>query len=117
MAIAEEDLEYSEFGFEISETDGLTVVTLAGELDLATAAQLRECLTQPEVFDAPAVRVDLTNVAFLGSTGIGLLVAACKRARASGGSFQITGPRGMAQRTIEISGLTEYFDQDAAPQP
>jgi anti-sigma B factor antagonist len=111
MAIAEQELEDVEFGFEVTQTDGLTIVELAGELDLATAAQLRECLTQPEVFDASAVRVDLTKVAFLGSTGIGLLVAACKRARASGGSFQITGSRGMAQRTIEISGLTEYFAQ------
>jgi anti-sigma B factor antagonist len=110
MAIAEQDSRYSEFGFEVSVTNAVTLVELAGELDLATAPQLRECLVLPEVFDAPAVRVDLTNVTFFGSTGIGLLVAACKRARAAGASFSVTGGRGIARQVIEVSGLVDYFE-------
>lgn len=110
MAIAEQESRYSVFGFEVSKSEAVTLVELAGELDLSTAAQLRDCLTLPEVFDSPAVRVDLTNVTFLGSTGIGLLVTACKRARARGGSFSLTGSRGMAQRVIEVSGLVDYFE-------
>ena len=109
MAIAEEDLEDTSFSYKVSEADKVTLVEFAGELDLATAAQLRECLTQPEVFDSPAVHIDLKEVTFLGSTGMGLLVAACKRTRAAGRSFSLSGGRGMAQRVIEVSGLVEFF--------
>ena len=87
---------------------------LTGELDLSTAAPLRECLVLPEVVDSPAVLVDLTKVTFLGSIGICLLVSACKRARAGGAGFSVTGGCGITQLAIEVSGLVDYFDLQRA---
>lgn len=84
----------AEFAFEVVAEDGGVLVSIWGELDLATAAALREILVSPEVFDAPKVRVDLTGVEFLGSTGIGVLVTACKRVRALGGTFSVICGRG-----------------------
>jgi anti-sigma B factor antagonist len=113
MATAEQNLGYSEFDFKISEADEITLVELAGELDVATAAQLRECLVQPEVFDSSAVRVDLTNVTFLGSTGIGLLISACKRVRSTGGAFSVRCGEGLALRVLQVSGLVDFLEVES----
>ena len=51
--------------------NGTTVVTAAGELDMATAPKLRECLLTTE----GNVVVDLRAVSFLDSSGIGVLIA------------------------------------------
>jgi anti-sigma B factor antagonist len=105
----------AEFAFEVVAEDGGVLVSIWGELDLATAAALREILVSPEVFDAPKVRVDLTGVEFLGSTGIGVLVTACKRVRALGGTFSVICGRGEPRRVLEVSGLNEYLQIGDAP--
>lgn len=44
-----------DFSAKVSrDDDGTSIVTLAGEFDLSTAAELRECLAAPEVLDAEA---------------------------------------------------------------
>jgi anti-sigma B factor antagonist len=55
-------------------------VVLDGELDLVTASRFREQLTDLED-DAPTLIVDLRELRFLDSSGIGELVAAQQRAR------------------------------------
>ena len=110
MAIEEAALiEPADFTAEVRDVDGATVVSLAGELDLRTAGALREVLVLPEVLNAPAVRVDLTKVNFLGSTGVGLLVSACKRVKASGGTFSVICGRNGARLVLETSGLLDYL--------
>jgi anti-anti-sigma factor len=115
MAIEEAALiEPEDFTAEVRDEDGATVVTLSGELDLSTAGALREVLVLPEVLNAPAVRVDLTQVDFLGSTGVGLLVSACKRIKASGGSFSVICAKTAVRHVLEISGLLDYLHVESA---
>lgn len=105
----------AEFAFEVvAEEDGV-LVSIGGELDLASAGALREILVLPEVLDAPKVRIDLNGVDFLGSTGIGLLVSACKRVRDSGGTFSVLCAHGEPRRVLELSGLIEYLKVEDAP--
>ena len=110
MAIEEAALvEPADFTAEVHDEDGATVVTLSGELDLSTAGTLREVLVLPEVLSAPAVRVDLTKVDFLGSTGVGVLVTACKRVEASGGKFSVICHQNESRRILELAGLVDYL--------
>jgi anti-sigma B factor antagonist len=98
-----------------SDAEGSVQVTLTGEFDLSTAADLRACLTRSEVFDAERIHVDLTGVTFLDSSSIGLLVAACKRVRTAGSTFSVGCNAGPARRILEIAGLLEYLQvEDAA---
>lgn len=99
----------AEFTVEVRHENGATVVSLRGELDLSTAAELREVLVASEVLNAPAVRVDLTKVDFLGSTGVGVLVSACKRVKASGGTFSVISGQNEFGRILEIAGLLDYL--------
>jgi anti-sigma B factor antagonist len=100
-------------------SDGAVLVTLAGELDLSRAEELREQLAHPEVLSARAVRVDLSRVSFLDSVIIGVIVTACKRVRAEGSSFSVVcDPEGIARNVFEIDGLVEYLQvEGASPNP
>ena len=111
MAIDEAALvRPADFTAEVRDHDGATVLTLAGDIDLSSAGALWEVFVLPEVLTAPAVRVDLTNVEFLGSTGVGLMVSVCKRIRDSGGTFSVICGRSETWRMLEISGLLKSLD-------
>ena len=99
-----------DFSTHVSEgVDGSITVMLAGEFDLSTAADLRACLVRPDVLGATQMQVDLTRVTFLDSSSIGVLVAACKHVRRSGGAFAVICDDGPALRVLQISGLIDYF--------
>jgi len=61
---------------EVRKDSGQTVVEVGGELDVFTSARLRTVLFDPVLCDGPRVVVDLTEVTFMDSTSIGVLVAA-----------------------------------------
>jgi anti-sigma B factor antagonist len=94
------------------DSDGSVLVRLAGDFDLSTAGDLRDCLVSPEVLDAERVRIDLAGVTFLDSSSIGLLVSAGKAVRSTGGTFSVRCPGGIALRVLQISGLVHYFEVD-----
>ena len=104
----------ADFTAEVRDEDGTTVVSLRGELDLSTAGALREVLVLPEVVNAPAVRVDLTEVDFPGSTGVGVLVSACKRIKASGGTFSVICGQNASRCVLEVGGLLDYLHVEGA---
>ena len=99
-----------DFSTHVSEgDDGSLKVILAGEFDLSTAADLRACLVRPDVVGAKQIQVDLRRVTFLDSSSIGVLVAACKHVRSTGGAFEVICDEGPALRVLQISGLIDYF--------
>ena len=87
-----------------------TVVELEGELDLATAPILRETLVLLEPEGGINLELDLRGLTFLGSTGVGVIVAVCKRVRGSGGAFSVSCDHGLGRRTLEIAGLVDYLE-------
>src|SRR3712207_9166682 len=64
----------------------VVVVQVAGEIDVYTAASLREKLADLIDADHTDVVVDLTGVTFMDSTGLGVLVGALKKVRGYGGA-------------------------------
>jgi len=90
--------------------DELSVVDVAGEVDVFSAPELAEQLTQ--LFDAGrrTVVVDLTSVTFLDSTGLGTLVAARNRAEEAGGQLPIIGSGERVLKLFRITGLDEVFE-------
>ncbi len=87
---------------------GWLVLAVAGEIDLATAPQLADCLVAATDRD---VAVDLSEVTFLDSSGLSALVAG-SRALAEGGHVLRTfGERDAIRRVLEISGLDAVFHE------
>ena len=81
------------------------VVTVAGELDVATAPALRDQLVQIDADGATDTVVDLLDVSLVDSVALGLLVEASKRAKARGGMLRIVCDDRRIARIIEITGL------------
>jgi len=88
---------------------GCTVVTLAGELDLGVASELRRALISMASARDPHVVVDLGLVDFMDCSALGVLVCAHREARTAGGCLRIVGPRHGAARLLQASGLDGVF--------
>ncbi len=88
--------------------DEMTVVSATGEIDLATSPALRNRL-QDAIGQRRIVIVDLSDVTFIDSTGLGVLIGGLRRVNESGGEMRIvvTDPRVL--KIFEITGLTELF--------
>ena len=69
------------------EADGRTVVAVGGEIDVYTAPRLRDKITELVAAGAYDIVVDMEEVEFLDSTGLGVLVGGLKKVRAHDGSL------------------------------
>ena len=88
---------------------GSAIVVLGGDLDLATAPQLRQQLADLADCDVIDLVIDLANVEFIDSSGISVIVATLEQMRSRGGTLVVRNPNAMAKKTFEITGLTEYL--------
>jgi anti-sigma B factor antagonist len=88
---------------EVSERDGRSIVTAAGELDVHSAPVLQAKLDPLTGRAEGALVVDLTDVVFIDSTGLGVLVIALKRVREAGGTLDVVVT---AKRVLKVFALT-----------
>ena len=86
-----------------------TVVELTGELDLFTAPLLRDVLLGVSSDGKYFLAVELSGLAFLDSSGLGVLIGAAKRANAGGGGLCLVGARESVLRVLRITGLTRVM--------
>ena len=98
------------FGFlelRSERSGGEHVIALAGELDLEGAERVNRELLRAEASDARRIVLDLSNLSFIDSTGIRLILAADARSRADGDRLAVVrGPRAV-QRVFELTGIAE----------
>ena len=85
------------------EDQGWTVVTAGGQLDVATAPRFRESLIEAQYGGATDVLVDIGDIEFVDSFGLGVLIGAHKRARTHDAQFVVVCDR---QRTLQVLALT-----------
>jgi anti-sigma B factor antagonist len=90
-------------------SDTLGVVTLGGEVDIYTAPQFKERLL--ELLDAGVTRllVDLTDVTFIDSTALGVLIGGVRRVNDAGGDMALVVTSRPVQRVLSITGLDRVF--------
>ena len=90
---------------EVSKVAGWTVVSIYGELDVATAPALREKLIALVGDGTTQMVLDLEGVDFLDSTGLGTIISALKRVRTHGGDMRLVCTQPRIRRLFEITGL------------
>lgn len=95
---------------EVDRSAAGAMVLVRGEVDLATAPELDEVLAAIGASDGPVV-VDLSEVSFLDSSGLSVLVRSHQCLRASGGDgLRLVVTRPATQRVLDATGLTEVFE-------
>jgi anti-sigma B factor antagonist len=100
----------SQLTFTVHPNGHGVVLRVGGEVDLSTSPQLHAKLVDlVEVGEAGSVVVDLTPVAFMDSTGLSVLLAAHKRARADGGSIRLVCPEGPVLRVLRLTGMDKVL--------
>jgi anti-sigma B factor antagonist len=94
---------------ETSERDGWAVLEVGGEVDVATAPRLREQLITLVNDEQYRIVVDLENVDFIDSTGLGVLIGALKRVRTHEGDLALVCTEPRILKVFEITGLLNVF--------
>ncbi|MDQ3896781.1 MAG: STAS domain-containing protein [Actinomycetota bacterium] len=93
----------------VSSVDSEHEIRLLGELDMSTAPRLRDELVRLTSDGASVVTLDLSDLAFIDSTGLSVLITALKRLRQQGGDLTLRSPTPGTRKVLEITGLTEVF--------
>ena len=86
--------------------DDEQVIALAGELDLDGAQRVREALQRAEAANVRRIVLDLSDLEFIDSNGIRLILEADARSRSDGRLELIRGPRPV-HRVFELTGIVE----------
>lgn len=89
--------------------ESCTVVAVAGDLDISTAPDLRAALVDVINADAPMVVVDLTEVQFLDSTALGVLVGSYTTVRNHSGRFAIVNDHEAVLKVLRITALHDVL--------
>ena len=89
-------------------TDECTVVQVSGELDIATAPQLRDHLLAL-IQDGHRIVLELTGIEFMDSSGLEVLLACHRGAERAGTGLVLRRPSYRVIRLLELSGLTNHF--------
>lgn len=92
-----------------SDTGGVAVVTVGGEVDVYTAPQLRSALDEQIAEGRVRLVIDLDGVSFLDSTGLGVLVGRLKLVRKQSGWLRIVCSNDRTLRVFRITGLDKVF--------
>jgi anti-anti-sigma factor len=101
------DVESPGLRSRIEHDDRGCTLTVAGDVDLSTSPQLQRALEEVlEKVPTPAlIRADLTEVGFLDTVGLGLLLTARTRAQALGSRFVVSSMSPAIDRLFAVTGV------------
>jgi anti-sigma B factor antagonist len=85
------------------------VVTVRGEVDLATANELEAAVTSAFEGAPSTVVLDLEGLTFIDSSGLRTLVSLSQEAASRGGVLALRKVPSHAQRVLDITGLADTF--------
>ena len=109
---AERIIELGQLTLRAWREDDVHTIALAGEMDLSNAGEVERELRQAEATDARTIVVDLSELTFMDSTGIRLLIGADARSRADSGRLRLTRPPARVFRVLCIAGVDEILPFD-----
>jgi anti-sigma B factor antagonist len=90
--------------------DRTAIVTLRGEVDILTVDQVRVALSEALATRPLEIVVDLTDLTFIDSTGLGALIFGFQRARDAGVRFRLARPTRSVRQILVLSGLLEVVE-------
>ena len=90
----------------IENTDGIMRARLSGEIDHHLASGLRQSLDDAILREKPhALLLDFSDVTFMDSSGIGLVMGRYRLINQSGGELEVTGTSPQIKKVMKLAGL------------
>ena len=104
------------FTTEVNATDEATVIHVSGEIDIATAGRLRDVI-EPHMGPKQKIILDFSQVEFMDSACLKVLVQARGRLTENGGSLILRNPSTAAHRLLTVAGANDLLEADAQDHP
>lgn len=95
---------------DINNLDGQKVVSVAGEIDAYTAPKLREAILPLAEEVNPNITINLKDVSYMDSTGLGVFVGLLKSVRKNNGQLNLVELSDRLERLFTITGLNDIID-------
>jgi anti-sigma B factor antagonist len=95
--------------------DGFSLVTVAGDFDLYSAPAFGREMLSSIADGASRLRLDLTGVDYLDSTGVGALIRILQAAKKTGCELRFTGIRGSPRKVLKMCSVLTLMREDPRP--
>lgn len=95
---------------KIQEQDQKISVIVQGEIDAFTAPKLRERLFPLSEKAGADITINLSDVSYLDSTGLGVFVGVFKNVKSNNGKLQIVGLSQRLMKLFKMTGLANIMD-------
>ncbi len=89
--------------------DKLAVIPLEGRFSAQAASEVRQTLKQVIDFGYPNLLIDLAQVTFMDSTGLGVLVSTLHKCRAAGGTLCLCNVPEAVSMVLEIASMEQVL--------
>ncbi len=96
--------------------EGARLVSVSGEVDVSNASELRDAIDAALSEGVSSVSVDISDVSYIDSTGIGVLVGAAHRAVDGGIAFSVANPQRNVARILSLLGMGEELNMCGGDQ-
>lgn len=94
---------------QVKEVSGVPIIGLSGEMDVHTSAQLRDAVLALLDKGAQKIVVNLDNVEYVDSTGLGTMVGVLKRMTEQNSKLCLVSSNPLINKVFDITGLTRIF--------
>ena len=98
-----------EFSVSQDQRGAIPLLRVRGEVDIYTAPRLKEAVVAALESGAASLAFDLSDVGFLDSTGLQVLMSAKKRTAERGGDVYLLGVSGQIRRVFNLLSLERIF--------
>ena len=89
------------------------LIAAEGEVDVSCASQLREAIDDVMSSGATTIEIDLAQVPYIDSTGIGVLVGAAHHALDEQAKLVVSNPQRNVKRVLDLLGITAELGIDS----
>ena len=94
---------------DVRQEAGRAILTLAGELDMASSELLEQALAREDLAGEAMLVLDLQQLKFIDSSGLRVILMALERCRERGQEFAITPGSEQVQRLLSVTGVAEHL--------
>ena len=105
LAVVASSLQRTGFHAAADRAEGTIVIRLQGELDMATAPGLGRAMDTALDARPSTLALDLSDLTFLDSIGIRVLITACRRSGAQGSTFVLRSPQRPVLKALRLTGV------------
>ncbi|MBE7412423.1 MAG: STAS domain-containing protein [Leptospiraceae bacterium] len=94
----------------IRENNSVQIISIAGEVDLYNAKELKDCLDLMIKEEKFQVVIDLAKVPFIDSSGIGTLVTGMYRLKKYHGGLKVINITGSVAKVFKLTGMEQHLE-------